>query len=117
MIRTSILIISATFLAFSTVATADSKSQFERIDADKSGGLTEVEFLGFWEKAFVNFDKDKNGEHTKDEHRHDPSFAAFDKDKDGVISPDEDRAIREMHFKGLDKDQDGSLTLAEFSNK
>lgn len=42
-------------------------------------------------------------------------FKRMDVDKNGVVDADEDRVIREMHFKGLDENQDGSLSYEEFS--
>lgn len=109
-------LLGAAVLSITLSATADSSQQFNRIDANKNGSVDAAEFHAFWELAFRNFDKNGDGVHSKDEHRHDASFAAFDKDKNGVVDADEARAIRAMHFEQLDKDGDDLLSLDEFSS-
>jgi hypothetical protein len=84
----------------------------DAVDADDSGAVTSDEYRGFFQRVFVDLDKDadKLVSWTEAEgamiREH---FDAIDADKDANISPAELDARAQADFTASDRDGDGSL--------
>ena len=68
------------------------------------------------QKRFVRYDKDRNGEITRDEYLEprERAFAKLDTNHDGKLSFDEWAVRAEYKFEKADADRSGALTPAEF---
>ena len=100
----------------------DSQSIMKRLDQDKDGKLSRVEFKADVEERFDKLDKNKDGfldlEELKDlkrPHNPDPERILKDLDAngDGSLSKEEARGPLKDHFDRADKDADGKLSLEE----
>ncbi|WP_372846736.1 EF-hand domain-containing protein [Pontiella sp.] len=89
------------------------EKMFARVDVDKDGKASKVEYLALFEESFKNMDKNKDGALDGTEFKH-PAFKHIDTNKDAKIDPAENKAFREKTFGQLDADKDGWLSKEEF---
>jgi Ca2+-binding EF-hand superfamily protein len=103
--------------------------QFDAIDADKDGKVTEAEIAAFRAARFVAADADKNGQLSAEEltamHQGDAQgrmakrsarmIEHLDTNADGLLSAEEfaEMGQRKSPFERADTDNDGAVTLAE----
>ena len=88
------------------------QGQMSALDSNKDGAIERSEYEAFMSNAFVNLDKNKDGNLTSDETKqalNAQQFAATDANGDGKISRNEflDRVMAD--FKTADRSGDGSL--------
>ena len=108
-----VAVIAATpALALAQGKTGMTYEQFNHIDKDGSGTISEVEYFQFMEGAFKEMDTDKNNSLSPDETAsilNNDQFAKVDVNENGRISRQEflDHVMSEFHYH--DSDKDGQL--------
>lgn len=92
---------------------------FKQADVNKDTVISMDEFLEFWRAADFNPKRDVNNDGllSTDEWADEVSFKNFDLNNDGVIADEEANEKRKGHFVFADKNEDGSLDIAEFLAK
>lgn len=113
-----------------------SELMFASMDVNFSGLLTKAEMAFYFTYVFLTMDDNDDGRLSDDEFalNYSPvvpvpieelsdgealieaAFMAYDADKDEAITQDEFVARYLASFAGVDSDQSGALTLAEFEN-
>ncbi len=95
------------------------KRQFEKVDSNDDGKISEMEFLAGNIPFPVRIDTDGDGNVTREEAiglatvHIDKIFSKMDADKDGTVSKAEIDDILMIHFKAIDADGDKFLTKSE----
>lgn len=109
------LIIALTLVALPGLAWSQdnegtlTKEQFEHMDTNRDGRISESEYRAFMEEAFDDFDTDGNGYLTPQETEHiltPEQFASVDADENGKITRQEfmDAVMADFHRQDLDGD-------------
>ncbi len=82
-------------------------AEFDRVDADKSGGLSHREFS---RSVYAH------GRHYAEHENVAEIILLMDMDKNGVVSKDEYMSFMSAEFDRIDADKTGTLTREELSN-
>jgi Ca2+-binding EF-hand superfamily protein len=107
------LLLSLTLAAGARAQGASLQDQFSAIDADGDGSLTVAETVAFQRKVFELLDEDGDGAFSRAEFVAILERQAAEAGADAAQA-DQRRAIWTQRFDGVDYDQDGIVTTAEF---
>ncbi|NRQ13433.1 EF-hand domain-containing protein [Ensifer sesbaniae] len=107
-----VLVVCPAGLAVAQQAATMSQGQMDALDRNKDGAVDRSEYEAFMTTAFVNLDRNKDGNLTSDETKqalNAQQFAATDASGDGKITRNEflDRVMAD--FKMADRSGDGNL--------
>lgn len=92
---------------------ASLEDQFSVIDADGDGGLTPAETIAFQRKVFAMLDEDGDGAFSRGQFIAILERQAAEAGADAAQA-DQRRALWTQRFDGVDFDQNGTVTIAEF---
>ncbi len=88
------------------------KSLHAQMDLNENHLVSAKEFLDFWQQRFKA--RDRDGEQCQSDKIYGTKvMQQVDANRDGPVSAAEDQALRRIHFKSLDKNADGNVSVAK----
>ena len=110
--KTKLLAVGLLIGSFPVVAYANMLRLHTKMDANYDGCVDRSEFFDFWQADFERRDQNQDGALAAAEVDA-ALLQSADQDSDASVSWQELRSLRQRHYQGMDKDQDGCLTVEE----